>query len=99
MLSIVDGNQVPVIALGEVVANVGTGVAPEQIGGIAAKLGATVVEHLEKQVTVSAGAQGRPSTDDMVKVTDVAGVETGTSKCDGEIWVPVTKGPPAMEYE
>ena len=99
MLSIVDGNQVPVIALGEVVANVGTGVAPEQIGGIAAKLGATVVEHLEKQVTVSAGAQGRPSTDDMVKVTDVPGVETGTVKLDGEIWVPVTKGPPAMEYE
>jgi hypothetical protein len=35
----------------------------------------------------------------MVKVTDVPGVETGTVKLDGEIWVPVTKEPPAMEYE
>ena len=99
MLSIVDGDQVPVIAFGEVVDNIGTGVAPEQIAGIIAKFGATVVEHLEKQVTVSAGAQGRPSTDDMVKVTDVPGVETGTVKLEGAMCVPVTKGPPAMEYE
>lgn len=98
-MSIVDGDQVPVIALGEVVAKVGTELSPEQIAGIVAKFGATVVEHLEKQVTVSEGAQGRPSTDTMVKVTEVPGVVTGTSKWEGEIWVPVTKGPPAIEYE
>ena len=55
MLSIVDGNQVPVIALGEVVANVGTEVSPEQIAGIEAKLGATVVVQAKLQVNDCVG--------------------------------------------
>jgi hypothetical protein len=42
----VDGDQVPIIPLGEVVDNVGTEVSPEQIAGIAAKFGVTVVLHL-----------------------------------------------------
>ena len=35
------GDQVPVMPFGETVDNVGIGVVPEQIGGIAAKFGVT----------------------------------------------------------
>ena len=55
MLSIVDGDQVPVIAFGEVVDNIGTGVAPEQIGGIEVKLGAVVVVQAKLQVNDCVG--------------------------------------------
>ena len=36
------GDHVPVIPFGDVVANVGIGVAPEQIGGMAAKFGTSL---------------------------------------------------------
>ena len=92
----VDGDHVPTIPFGDVVANIGT-VPPEQIGEIAAKFGVTVVAQAVLQVTVIGVTHVAVPFAVIVKVTDCPGVNPLTIQCDGETHVPDIIGPPAIE--
>ena len=69
---IIAGLQVPVIPSIDVVGNNGTGIVPEQKGGIGVNVGVVVVTQGTVQVIVCEGTQGNVAADNVI-VADCPG--------------------------
>jgi hypothetical protein len=97
VLLTVVGDQVPLIPLSDVVFKTGTVPALQTAAGNPENTGVVVDAQFEHVFEIGKVTQGYPGADTRVNVTLCPGATPKTSREDNVV-LPLTKGPPLIEY-